>query len=88
MIDRITIGAACLMASLSRLTVIARMWPAPTGRAVVDECTPGFGVLEQALRWCPDCCRTESGVRNRDGWRCDWCSTQIPADGVELGDAA
>lgn len=75
---------------------------APSTRAVADEVTleqllppwpdraPSCGVLEQAWQWCPDCCRTESVVRNKDGWLCGWCSTPIPADGVdlELGDAA
>ena len=97
MIDRITIGAACLMASLSGLTVIARMWPARELRAVPEEClledplppwtdeTPSRGVFAQTFKWCTDCCRDESVVWNKDGWLCNWCSTPIPADGVGAG---
>lgn len=91
--DRITIGAAFLRASLAGLTMIGRMWPAPTVRAV-DDCTldellppwtdeaPSHGVLVQALKWCPHCIRVESVVRNKDGWLCTWCTQPIPADGV------
>ncbi|MEH0417887.1 hypothetical protein [Streptomyces sp. B21-083] len=72
----------------------------PPVRAVVDEVTletllppwpdraPSYGVLAQAWKWCGNCCRTEPSVLNKDGWLCGHCCTPIPADGVELSDAA
>lgn len=54
MSDRITAGAGVLMASLSGLAWVARLWPVPTGRHRAPRRTP-FALIEQAFRHCHQC---------------------------------
>lgn len=40
--------------------------------------TPYGAAVAQGWRWCPNCCRSEPAVLNRDGWLCGHCLEPAP----------